>query len=405
MRMHTVLMTALAFVGLVVGAGFSTGQEVIQYFISFGSIGIVGAVLSGVVMAVGGLVIVQLGSYFLAEDHFKVFRNVSHPVISRFLDVSVTLTMFAMGFIMVAGAGSTLQQHFGLPSWMGSGLTPLVVLAVLAAFVYTMLQLPVDTSSFDEIARQSETPVRPRWLSGINYACMNMMLAVSMSLVIGGNLPNTREARWGGFLGGLMCGLLVVMAAVLLYLRIPQVADSSVPMLTTFETIHPAAASGVVVVIFLMIFNTTIGMFYALGRRLTAERPQHNRWVFPLVCLAGYAISFVGFSTLMSYLYPVIGYIGMFMIALFVWSVRRRVQIVRETGRRDRIRALLTLREDPRRTCTQGHEKHLERYAGESVADDEAITGAIDVEVLKQHQRDRSEQRDQDASSSSTPSA
>ncbi|MCT1600960.1 hypothetical protein M3E18_00625 [Kocuria sp. p3-SID1433] len=429
MRMRTVLMTALAFVGLVVGAGFSTGQEVIQYFISFGSIGIVGAVLSGVVMAVGGLVIVQLGSYFLAEDHFKVFRNVSHPVISRFLDVSVTLTMFAMGFIMVAGAGSTLQQHFGLPSWMGAGLmtlivilvgqldvdrvssiislvTPLVVLAVLAAFVYTMLQLPVDTSSFDEIARQSETPVRPWWLSGINYACMNMMLAVSMSLVIGGNLPNTREARWGGFLGGLMCGLLVVMAAVLLYLRIPQVADSSVPMLTTFETIHPAAASVMVVVIFLMIFNTTIGMFYALGRRLTAERPRHNRWVFPLVCLAGYAVSFVGFSTLMSYLYPVIGYVGMFMIALFVvWSVRRRVQIVRETGRRDRIRALLTLREDPRRTYTQGHEQHLERYAGESVADDEAITGAIDVEVLKQHQRDRSEQRDQDDTTSSTPSA
>ena len=52
MRMRTVLMTALAFVGLVVGAGFSTGQEVIQYFISFGSIGIAGAVLSGVVMAV-----------------------------------------------------------------------------------------------------------------------------------------------------------------------------------------------------------------------------------------------------------------------------------------------------------------------------------------------------------------
>lgn len=81
-----------------------------------------------------------------------------------------------------------------------------------------------------------------------------------------------------------------------------------------------------------------------------------------------------------------------------VWS-RRRVQIVRETGRRDRIRALLTLREDPRRTYTQGHEKHLERYAGESVADDEAITGAIDVEVLKQHQCG------EDASSSSTPSS
>lgn len=82
-----------------------------------------------------------------------------------------------------------------------------------------MLQPPVDTSAFNEVAQQNETPVRPWWLSGINYACMNMMLAVSMSLVIGGNLPNTREARWGGFFGGLMCALIVVTAAVLLCLR------------------------------------------------------------------------------------------------------------------------------------------------------------------------------------------
>ena len=58
MRIRTVLMTALAFVGLVVGAGFATGQEVLQYFISFGAIGIVGAVLSGVVMAVSGTLVV-----------------------------------------------------------------------------------------------------------------------------------------------------------------------------------------------------------------------------------------------------------------------------------------------------------------------------------------------------------
>lgn len=58
MCMRTVLMTALAFVGLVVGAGFATGQEVLQYFISFGAIGIVGAVLSGVVMAVSGTLVV-----------------------------------------------------------------------------------------------------------------------------------------------------------------------------------------------------------------------------------------------------------------------------------------------------------------------------------------------------------
>ena len=125
MRMRTVLMTAQAFVGLVVGAGFATGQEVIQYFISFGAIGI--------------------------------------------------------------------------PTWMGAGLMTLRVLAVG--------QLDVDRVS-------------------------NIISLVTQ--------------------------LIVVTAAVLLCLRIPGVTGSDVPMLKTFESIHPAAASVMVEIIFLMIFNTAI---------------------------------------------------------------------------------------------------------------------------------------------------
>ena len=68
---------ALAFVGLLVGAGFATGQEVIQYFISFGYAGLIGVVVASVIMIFAGAVIFQLGSYFLAPDHNTVFRNVT----------------------------------------------------------------------------------------------------------------------------------------------------------------------------------------------------------------------------------------------------------------------------------------------------------------------------------------
>ena len=40
MRKMTAVKVALAFVGLIVGAGFATGQEMIQYFTSFGAVGI-----------------------------------------------------------------------------------------------------------------------------------------------------------------------------------------------------------------------------------------------------------------------------------------------------------------------------------------------------------------------------
>ena len=67
---------ALAFIGLMVGAGFATGQEVIQYFISFGVWGLLGAVIAGILMIASGAVIINIGSYFLADEHLRVFRSV-----------------------------------------------------------------------------------------------------------------------------------------------------------------------------------------------------------------------------------------------------------------------------------------------------------------------------------------
>lgn len=411
---------SLAFVGLLVGAGFATGQEVIQYFISFGQIGIWGAVLSGVLMVAAGVVILQLGSYFLAEEHNMVFRHVSHPFVSKALDVSITLTLFAVGFVMLAGAGSTLNQQFGLPTWIGAGLmtvlvmitglldvdkvsniisavTPLIVIAVLVAFVHTLATLPGDLSGLDEIATLADSPVRPWWLSGLNYTGMALLLGVSMCLVIGGTVPDPREAGLGGFLGGLLFSVLLLMNCVTLYLSSARIEGAEVPMLKIFEAIHPIASLLMVIVVFLMICNTAIGMFYALGRRLTASRPHRYRPVFLLVCLIGYAVSFAGFGTLMSYAYPAIGYVGMVMIVIVcTWWVKERGTIVEETGRRFRMRALLTLRTDPSRRFSRKHAAMLDDVAEGSNVEPATITGAIELQVERLLEHDHSQEQEQD---------
>lgn len=78
---------AMAFVGIVIGAGFATGQEVLQYFVAFGTMGIIGAALAGLIMALTGMASIQLGSYFLANDHVRsspVFLTLLLPVSSIF---------------------------------------------------------------------------------------------------------------------------------------------------------------------------------------------------------------------------------------------------------------------------------------------------------------------------------
>lgn len=365
MSLKNTFKIALSFVGLLVGAGFATGQEVIQYFGSFGLSALWGALLAGIVMTIAGAVILQLGSYFLAQEHRMVFRNMAHPIVSRFLDFGVTITLFAVGFVMLAGAGSNLEQQFGWPAWVGSlimlilvmitGLmdvdrvssiistvTPLIIVAVVFAFGYTLFNLPDDMAAMGQLAQGAESPISPWWLSALNYTGLALLLGLSMALVIGGANTKPREAGVGGLMGGFIYLTMLMMATFVLLANFDVVGDSSVPMLSMIDHINHPLSYVMVVIIFIMIYNTCIGMFYALGRRLTANHRDKYRPVFLGVCLVGFGVSFFGFEALMANVYPIIGWVGLLTIAVLVaWWIKSRVRIQREAKYRERATELV----------------------------------------------------------------
>lgn len=357
---------ALAFLGVLIGAGFATGNEVIQYFTSFGITGFWGALVSGIIMGIGGAVILQLGSFFLAKEHNMVFSNVAHPVVSRLLDISVTVTLFAIGFVMLAGSGSNLEQQFGIPAWTGSLLmtvmviltglldvdkvtdiigmiTPLLILAATVAFIYTMFNLPSDLDSLDQLARQEQSPVQPWWLSALNYNGMALILGVSMTLVIGGNYSNMVTVGRAGLLGGVMYTVLLGMLAFTMLMNFDEIGGVDVPMQALFSAIHPALGYVMTFIILGMIYNTAIAMFYALGRRVTASRPQWNFPALVALTVAGFGVSFVGFNDLMNVVYPILGWLGLAMLVVLVgWWLFFRERLVEEDSRRNTIRGIIS---------------------------------------------------------------
>lgn len=102
-------IVALSLIGLCVGAGFATGQELLQFFVSFGFKGLWGVGLAMLVMIISSIAIMQLGSYLQAREHTAVFNRIATPWLARFLDGMTMFTLFCMGFIMIAGAGSNLN--------------------------------------------------------------------------------------------------------------------------------------------------------------------------------------------------------------------------------------------------------------------------------------------------------
>src|SRR5690625_1491862 len=129
-RMGRTWKIAFAFVGIIVGAGLASGQEILQYFTSFGLLGILGAILTTVLFVYIGMMLVYLGSRAQTNSHKDVIYGISGKILGTIIDYVLIFTTFGVGVVMIAGAGSNLNQQFDMPHVVGALLMTIIVLVV-----------------------------------------------------------------------------------------------------------------------------------------------------------------------------------------------------------------------------------------------------------------------------------
>lgn len=418
--MGKTLKVALALVGLLVGAGFASGQETIQYFLAFGYWGIVGAVVAGLIIIFVGSAIFQLGSYYLADDHSAVFNNVSRPLVSKYMDVATMFTLFSIGFVMIAGAGSNLEQQFGFPTWVGAAimtvvlmlsgfldvdritdvisfLTPLLIVCVIGAFIVTIVNMPDNIAGLNDLAMQNvnASGTFDNWfITAVNYATLVIIMGVSMMLVIAGSQLNPREAGMGGLLGGIIFSVMLLILVFVLFFNMENIAGADLPLLMVFDNMHPAVGTAVSIVIYMMIYNTAIGMFYAMARRLTHKHPQRFRPVFFTVVAIGFGLSFIGFADLVGWVYPLLGYLGLILtVVMGVAWIRDRSKIRDEAQRRERLAELAESALDPESDdLTSAERREVETLAADSNLADQDLWQSVQEEVAADLHADDSSQ-------------
>ena len=102
--------------------------------------------------------------------------------------------------------------------------------------------------------------------------------------------------------GSALVGALLFASFFTITLNIEVATDSSVTLLTLFNNINPTLGLVMSLITFGMIYNTAIGTFYALAKRVSKRQPQHFARNMILLVAVGFCLSFIGFETLVGYL-------------------------------------------------------------------------------------------------------
>ena len=399
------LKIMLAYVGVLTGAGLASGQELLQYFVSLGKGGILGISLVGILhMLIGGILLI-LGSHYLATDHSDVFDEITNKFISKFMDFSLIFTCFVVGFVMLAGAGSNLNQAFGVNVNVGrvicalliiivgmmdfkkvsqviGSFTPFIVGFVLIGSVYTFINFKPDWEILSAFATRLPANFDNVGFAVLNYFGMCLMTAVSMGLVLGGDELSSENAGWGGLLGGAIVGIMGVLITLTLFIRVEEVYDLDIPMLYIIEDISPILGFIMALVVFGMIFNTGISLFYALARRFSNDDERRFKIMLVTITGAGFVLSFLGFKKLVSIFYPIIGYIGIFMMGLLVFAyLKERSAIRRESMKRLGIRHYMRKKLDDDIEFTKKDQERLNKLIDRSHIDNEEIQDKVEETV------------------------
>jgi len=332
-----VLRIAGAFVGVIVGAGFASGQEIMQFFTSFGMLGLVGAMVSSALFVFLAMALATLGQQQASISHKDVIYAICGRYLGLFVDAMITFFMFAITVVMLAGAGALLEQLAGVPKLWGSAAVTVLTVAIVCLDVrkvigfigsitplLTLLVILVSASaivgrdaSFDEL--QAAAATHPRgaghWLvAALLYVSYNIVAGAPFLVIMGGQALDRKTALWGGVIGGILLGALMLLIAAGMFTQVDDLGGVAMPMLLLATQLSPSIGIIMGIAIFGMILNTAVGVLYSFSARILQPGTSSFRWGTIAAGVLAFAGSLVGFIQLVGTVYPFFGYLGFVLI-------------------------------------------------------------------------------------------
>lgn len=345
-----------AFIGVIVGAGFASGQEVLQFFTSFGIYGIIGSLLAMALFAFLGMNLTQLGSQLQTKSHQHAIRHICGKYLGPVVDVAITFFLFGVTVVMFSGSGAIFEQQFGIPGSVGnvlmavltiatvmlsvnkvisliSAFTPVLLLVVIIITVYSLFNYDMTSAELAAAAASAAgSQAAPHWLLGAAlYVSYNLAAGAAMMTVMGGTVKDAKIAARGGIIGGVGLGILILLINVSMLTQLKEIAAVPMPMLVLANNISPLIGGLMSIILLGMIYNTAVGMLYAFTARIVKPDSAKFKVSVGAFGAIAFASSFVGFVTLVGTVYPVMGYLGFTLIAAIViaWVRKRKVQTTR----------------------------------------------------------------------------
>ena len=333
MKKINTLGLCFTFAGCFLGAGYVSGQELWQFFSSFGKNGYIGLLIAVVLQVLFGIVLIRFSMKTGISEMDKVVIGKDIPVLRKIFALLQEVFLFGIFVIMAAGTGALFEEIFSLPPWVGAFIFCAVVallaikgigamVSVFSFFVPVLVAVTAGICIFTlskngmpEITEEvkGDNPLLSGWLlSSFAFVSYNIFGSIGILTPLGDRVKSKKTVFSGVVIGGVL--LFVIALGILLVTGVfSQSLNAELPMLVVAQKLNPVLGYVYAFLLFGGMLGTSLSSVVALVTytELKSERLKAKRGVtVAVICIAGLVLSLVGFSDLIGFIYPVFGYLG-----------------------------------------------------------------------------------------------
>ncbi|MFD0711562.1 hypothetical protein [Paenibacillus sp. GCM10027626] len=331
---------AVIYMGTVVGAGFASGQSIMQFFTLYGAFGGAGILLTTLLFMWFGTRLMVLSHRIKAFSYQDLNNYLFGKFFGKVANILTFFILLGVTAVMLSGTGSIFAEQLGLPYQLGIVISIVLsflvmtkeihgILAVNALVVPLMLFftciIAFDVVDMESITRTTDWQERQltqwNWLvSPITYAALNFAFVQAVMVPLASETEDERVLKWGGFWGGIGLGFMLLISHFSINSKMPGILQFDIPMAEIIRGAGSFLYGVFIMVIFGEIFTTLVGNIFGIARQIRSVYPLPTNWVVLATLLICFAISQAGFTSLLTYLYPLFGYTGMIFLAFLAFK-------------------------------------------------------------------------------------
>lgn len=334
--MKNIMNIVFVLIGTLIGAGFASGQEINVFFFSHGINGILGIIVSAILMGAiiyKTLKIIEKHQINNYKDFIEILlKNIKSQKIKKIINFIINAFILITFFIMIAGFGAYFEQELGINSIIGSTilatitffiiiksdkgvvkangiLVPILIISLIIIGAINLKEINIL-----QLNKYIINTSNSNWLiDAILYSSYNSILLIPVIITLKNYIKDKKQI----LIISTIITIVVIILSILVFIILSRIDVNigNLEMPVAYVVSHMPKIFTVFygIIILGSIFTTSVSLGNSFLQNICKNKKSYPQ-IGIIICITSVVVSKIGFSNLVSILYPIFGYLGILQI-------------------------------------------------------------------------------------------